>query len=692
MSKNTESKNNNKKKKCRIWWPEQLPELDPSSSPPSSLLLFGWVFNGGDSVDLVVASLIFDEIWSSTNQFGDLQETLNAINRTMPNWLKERALFTLIGQCKFSPQKHLNGQIKDGISETQRGIFVKSGTWAELVLCEMKKLPFGNKERRFLPVVESLRLDPDLFENCDCHIILFDYPVQGNNHYSLNNWGICKKTGTNLKKPKWILDLENKPSRSVSESVILALNCSNFAKSCIEKHAGINRRSNRSFFLAISDVLWNCVAFCVASVSTIIYIFIQLSHKLLTYKSAKSLLYIIRKIFPYSCENIQIRSSQFLYWPVFLQGTGHLSSNPNTEFNHKSSLKRHFIFSNILTNTAFGFLLSLLLLNSKTLISHQISTTSHLLTESLLRSGLVWLMGAPAGFKLNTELAKVFGTVALNVVQLYSAILYRIVGERGLEGGIVGLGIAGVVFGAGTMLGFLLDLVRIGGLHVAALHWSVSVVYGNQIRGMASLWRIFRGIKWNPLRHRLDTHTPSVEQHIVGSLIFSPLLLLLPTTSVFYVFFTILNTQIALVCYFLEVLISVLYVMPVWELVLWGLNRRVFPSGIWFENLLAVGQFGEKKFGEEKEVLVSLIRSNFATIGQVVGPHFKKIFCTVPSSFCKSLAYGVLSGQRIPSNLNTNLPPLIPWMDISFRNYWNLCYRSIIASRSMQRGEIKGQK
>lgn len=117
----------------------------------------------------------------------------------------------------------------------------------------------------------------------------------------------------------------------------------------------------------------------------------------------------------------------------------------------------------------------------------------------------------------------------------------------------------------------------------------------------------YRGRKWNPLRQRLDSYDYTVEQHVVGSLIFSPLLLLLPTSSVFYIFFTILSTVITLLCIFIEVLISVMYVTPYYEIFLWVMNKRRFPSGFWFNNVSL-----------SDEVVVSSLRSNHAKLGNIL--------------------------------------------------------------------------
>ena len=60
-----------------------------------------------------------------------------------------------------------------------------------------------------------------------------------------------------------------------------------------------------------------------------------------------------------------------------------------------------------------------------------------------------------------------------------------------------------------------------------------------------SFWRLFRGKKWNPLRNRVDTlpHSPDIANHrfFTGTLLFTILLFLLPTTALYYAIFTFLR-------------------------------------------------------------------------------------------------------------------------------------------------------
>lgn len=123
-----------------------------------------------------------------------------------------------------------------------------------------------------------------------------------------------------------------------------------------------------------------------------------------------------------------------------------------------------------------------------------------------------------------------------------------------------------------------------------------------------------------------------MKQHIVGSLLFTPLLLLLPTTSVFYIFFSILATTINLICILIGLTISVIHATPYIKIFLWFFRPRRFPSGIWFDVVSSQGDasdssdnfdspfenFRVKKVisREKSSLMVSVLHSNFMTLGE----------------------------------------------------------------------------
>nr|TKW11706.1 hypothetical protein SEVIR_6G250500v2 [Setaria viridis] len=482
------------------------------------------------------------------------------------------------------------------------------------------------------------------------YVILYEVPTFGRNHFSLGV-DAPRKLKASFKKPNWINDLQKQPSFLDLDSIILALNCSNAARLPVTQECSTSSSGAYFAFASVYDVLvqvtWHCMGIFLASASTILYIMILMFRKCLSHMFQYLMLH---KVFKHSWNNIHLRSCQILHWPIVLWDTS-LSSTVNVEYAHKAAIRKHALWSSIAVDLLMGFVLgAAFLLHTETICSCTIDLVHHM-TDAILRSGCVWLMGVPAGFKLNTELAELLGMISLNAVQIYSTLWFFVGGY--LRHIIRGIALSGIILGLTAPVSFFIDIIQLATLHVTMLHWLISSIYSRQIQTVASLWRLFRGRKWNPLRQRLDSYDYTVEQHVST---------------------------------------------PYAELTLWVTRRQRFPAGVFFlhvpsssgctfedDDLSAhpVRGFNERKtkdtVDEQSESLVSELDCNYATLVQVIGSNYERVFNRTGFSFCKQLAYGILSGERVPSSLHLQPSPSFPWMNIGITEYWMHCRDSVLS-------------
>nr|XP_043638589.1 uncharacterized protein LOC122609706 [Erigeron canadensis] len=704
------------KSSCRVWWPGHL---SPKTTPQSSSFLFGWFLSSSsDSIEIVVAFSIGEASFYSASIGSQLQGMLNKINKRMPMSLQNRCGLSMLGYCSADSSSngelHLdgggadeNGQISflpvNYVQHTEQNILKgKSGQ----SMCACDKLD-GLRERHrcgtesdpvqhiycsyiysgrklgWIPKLQHIHWDGQVVSCLDLHVLIYGIPSFGGHHFSLGPQHSSGHTRTFSKKPKWVEDLGQKKSVLDLEAVILATNCAAAATSFVEEHVSPDRPA--LWFHRFIVLIWKLLAVCIASVSTIVYIVLQLLHFLSSYGIESSIYVTLESLFIHTWKNIRFRCCQILYWPIFLHNNGSRSESC-VEYAEKASVCKHSIWLSVVIDLLLGNFIGFTLLIYADSVCVYILAIASDITNNWWLISCARLMGNPAGFKLNTELAGVFGTLSLNTIQIWSTVwgsahlLFTFL--------IKGLAISGVSFGLTTPAALIVDVITVSTTHVSTLHWLISLLYSKQIQAITALWRLFRGQKWNPLRERLDSYDYTVEQHIVGSLLFTPLLLLLPTTSAFYMSFTIMNMTIDFICVIIEVTISVIHATPYAKILLWLLRPSRFPCGIWFE-IFSIKEVVQETIDfrtSRSDVLVSSLHNYSYNIGELVRPHFQYLSSAVSRSSLRSSVYRVFSGRRLSSPLynlpfapGTGLSSKMPWMCIPLKEYWILCHDAVFA-------------
>ncbi|PNY07118.1 phosphatidylinositol N-acetylglucosaminyltransferase subunit GPI1 [Trifolium pratense] len=647
------------RKHCRLWWPRQL----TSNQESSSSFLLGWfVTCSPSSLDIVVAFTCSEVLFSSSSP--GIEEIIHGIHGDMPTILKERSAFSVLGMCitgttsnsltaeadvdkkKFfdcgnawaegSISVHRQNNCKscsflqlDGSLRKSSQSFIGKSNWVVLMLDSSEQNDVGIYR---LPKLHHIHCNGLTLSDYDVHVIVYERPSYGAHHFSLCHFGSNEQAKTPIKNPKWIDELHEKKKFIDLDTVILAINCTSAAKRIFERHVVPRSLSQLSLFSMFFVIIGHLFGKFLALFSTVFYIVLQFFQTHFNHESESWLYVTSVNVFKKTAWiNIRIRCCQILYWPIFLQEND-LRSQSCVEYAEKAAMHRHSMWSSLVVDIFLGNLVGWSLLYHEESICLSSLNFIHWFA-TFLRSGCVWLMGNPAGFKLNAELA----------------------------------GVLGILCGFTVPASLIVDMIALGTLHVSTLHWFISIVYSSQIQTLAALWRLFRGRKLNPLRQRLDSFDYTVKQHIVGSLLFTPLLLLLPTTSVFYIFFSIVDTTINLICILIEVTISSNHTAS---------TNRDFAN----EINSSKESLHLKDFNREKSsILVSILHSNYLSIGKVISPHYRNAFSGVSGSSISKVAHGILIGQRMPYMRGTLLPSPMPWMSLPYKKYWRLCHDSLIA-------------
>ncbi|KAK4261642.1 hypothetical protein QN277_004607 [Acacia crassicarpa] len=492
--------------KCRLWWPKQL----LSRREPSSSFLLGWfVTSSPASLDIIVAFTCNKVLLSQSSPC--LEEILHDVHGKMPIILQDKSTFSILGQCV--PDQS-NSSLVAGIDDNKWklsncGRLMLDGSSEHNCQASCGKsnwilLTFDSREQNDtgfhrIPKLQHIHWNGLAMLQYDVHVIIYDTPYYGSHHFSLCPSNSHKQAKTSIKKPRWVGDLHKKEQLIDLDMVILAINCSAAAKGIFERHEVLRRSfSLLSMFLVFFAFVGNLAANSVASLSTLFFVVLQLCQALFNDESG-SWVYMASAIFRTAWINIRIRCCQILYWPIFLQEND-FRSRSCVEYAEKAAMHRHSMWSTLVVDVFLGNMIGWALLNHAEFICLSVLTFVHDIANPFLRSGCVWLMGNPAGFKLNSEVAGVLGMVSLNAIQIWST-LWTFVGFV-LNYIIQGLAIIGILCGFTLPAALIIDMIVLATSHVSTLYWLISLLYSSQIQAVAALWRLFRGQKWNPLRQR----------------------------------------------------------------------------------------------------------------------------------------------------------------------------------------------
>ncbi|CEL97668.1 unnamed protein product [Vitrella brassicaformis CCMP3155] len=156
-----------------------------------------------------------------------------------------------------------------------------------------------------------------------------------------------------------------------------------------------------------------------------------------------------------------------------------------------------------------------------------------------LRRQLEWLMVAPLGVKVNRSVGGFLGGLMLTTIELWGDLTGHLAAYLPALVRLVGLcGVAGL--GVSFQLAMAIDILTIATLHLCYIYVGLARLWSVSISCIFALSRLFRGVKWNVLRERVDSCAYDLEQLIVGTLLFTVLTCLLSTHMVFYIAFLII--------------------------------------------------------------------------------------------------------------------------------------------------------
>ena len=195
-----------------------------------------------------------------------------------------------------------------------------------------------------------------------------------------------------------------------------------------------------------------------------------------------------------------------------------------------------------------------------------------------------WMMRAPAGLKLHTGLGDFIGTWILGFSGRYTSLMYAVLSPFASPMPVivqwilgVSLAVVGALVGLSGLFDLVADILAIVHGHLYAISYVLSYGWSGMLRSLLCLWRLFRGLKWNPLRQRVDTCQYDLDELLFGTLFFVLLCFLSPTVFAFHVLLAVFLLPVEVLRALLSGLARVFQAFPLHRAYLWVINSSMLP-------------------------------------------------------------------------------------------------------------------
>lgn len=213
--------------------------------------------------------------------------------------------------------------------------------------------------------------------------------------------------------------------------------------------------------------------------------------------------------------------------------------------------------------------------------------TSHMTTlwgYEWLNDQIQWIMvGAPAGLKLNLATGHALGSVFAFYIEQWSVIVQHLAQATPYVLALITA--CGACFGLSMLIVLVHDIAYFVNMHIYWLYAAITRVYHVQLVLLRSLWLLFRGKKSNTLKQRIDSCNASLDQLIVGTLLFTSLIFLLPTIGLYYAFFVYAMCLVLALQAAAQLLVNTLNYSPLYAILLYVLRSRTLAGGIQLHSL-----------------------------------------------------------------------------------------------------------
>ncbi|KAI0206831.1 N-acetylglucosaminyl transferase component [Astrocystis sublimbata] len=328
--------------------------------------------------------------------------------------------------------------------------------------------------------------------------------------------------------------------------------------------------------------VWNMIIIYVFPVIRRVFIITLLAHRLIAEALISILEWRLRPSSPAlkdmsaTAQQVEIRLLQFCYWPMqYVKLRLRKNDWDSVTTSHPDYIRFYNSLWLVANDVIIGIALGSYIIENADWAADMINLLLSKYSITALQTSISWLMGWPAGLKLNSELALFLGDLFLWVIDYWDSCARLL--EPLLPQMIWFIGFSSFA-GASMPIALLSDLLSALTLHIYMFYLASARIFHWQLTILLSLFQLFRGKKYNVLRNRVDSCDYDLDQLLVGTILFTLLFFLLPTVIVFYLNFALARMVIILLKAMFDTMLSCLNHFPLFALMLRAKDPRRLPD------------------------------------------------------------------------------------------------------------------
>jgi len=276
-----------------------------------------------------------------------------------------------------------------------------------------------------------------------------------------------------------------------------------------------------------------------------------------------------------------IRLQQFCYWPLqYVTILRRKDDWGGATTSHADYIRFYNSLWLVANDIIIGIALGSYIIENANVVASSIDYYLKTYTIDGMKRTIDWLLIDPGGLKLNEELDKFLGDLFGWVINYWAETMSSL--SPHLPRIIYAIGVSSFA-GASMPIALFSDLLSILTLHIYSFYIASARIYNWQLSIIYSLFHLFRGKKINVLRKRTDSCDYDLDQLLIGTILFTLLIFLLPTVLVYYLLFAVSRMVIIILKAGLETMLACLNHFPLFALMLRVKDSRRLPGGIKFE-------------------------------------------------------------------------------------------------------------